>query len=134
MVLLIRWIWNNTIIHGLEEARSYQASFNYNIARQNNIPYTKKIWMKILPMIIDHILKNIDPEFVYVFGSRDYTQFVKATDFYVTHENIRVFESRGSSGVYWLSPIINDLVEALIEGDHTVFEGKYREKIVEQGG
>jgi len=31
------------IIHALEKAHRYQATFNYNIAHQKNIPYTAKI-------------------------------------------------------------------------------------------
>ncbi len=121
------------IIHALEEARKYQATFNYNIARNKNIPYTKKMWAEVLPLVIDHILKNFDPEFVYVFGSRDYTQFVKETGYYITYDNIRIFESRGSSGVYWLSPIIKDLVQAIIDNNLMAFNGKYKMKIIKQG-
>ncbi|MCX8182615.1 MAG: hypothetical protein N3D12_05805 [Candidatus Methanomethyliaceae archaeon] len=113
------------IIHALEEARSYQATFSRAIAQQNNIPYTADLWRNILPQICDSILSKTKCDYVYIFGSRDYTSFIKETKFWRTAENIKIFESSGSAGPNWLSPIICDLVGKILNGDVATFNSKY---------
>ncbi|RLI68203.1 MAG: hypothetical protein DRP02_13075 [Candidatus Gerdarchaeota archaeon] len=74
------------IIHALEKAHRYQATFNYNIAHQRNIPYTAKIWNGTLVKICDHIFSKFTPTWVYVFGSKDYTDFIKRTQYWKKSE------------------------------------------------
>lgn len=59
------------IIHALEPAVKYQATFNRTIAYQKNIPFTGTLWKGVLPLIIDDVVSQLDPEWVFVFGSRD---------------------------------------------------------------
>ena len=103
------------IIHALEKAHKYQATFNYNIAYQKNIPYTAKIWNDTLVKICDHIFSKFTPTWVYVFGSRDYTDFIKRTQYWKNSEKIKIFESTGTCGPNWISPILNKLVVAITE-------------------
>lgn len=120
------------IIHSLEEARSYQATFNRTIARQNNIPFTANMWKSTLPLILDHIFLKLSPVWTYVFGSRDYTEFVKQTNFWNTRINVKMFESTGSSGSLWLSPILNDLLLSIMDSKVDDFNKKHG-KFVKQG-
>jgi len=113
------------IIHALEEARKYQATFNQSIAYQNKIPYTAKLWKSILTSLCENIIARFDPDVVYVFGSRDYTDFIKQTSFWKIEDNVRMFESTGSSGPFWLSPILNELVESAFRNDLEAFNASY---------
>jgi len=113
------------IIHALEVARKYQATFNKNIAYQNNIPYTTNLWGNMLPSILDAIISKFDPQWVYVFGSRDYTYFVKQTNAWKDRSNIKMFESTGSAGPFWLSPIINECMESILDNRLETFNNKY---------
>lgn len=113
------------VVHALEEARRYQATFNQSIAYQNKIPYTAKLWKPLLSSICDCILARFSPDFVYVFGGRDYTEFIKQTSFWKTKDNVRMFESTGLSGPYWLSPILSELVESILANDVRTFNASY---------
>jgi len=113
------------IIHALEKARKYQATFAQSIAYQNKIPYTGKLWAPLLTQICDNILLKFRPDFVYIFGNRDYTDFIKQTSFWRTEDNVRMFESTGSSGPSWLSPILNELVGSILQNYVDVFNSKY---------
>jgi len=119
------------IVHALEEARKYQATFNQTIAYKNGIPCTAKLWRPFLPLMCDRIITRFHPDFVYVFGSRDYTEFLKQTSFWNTRDNVRMFESTGSSGPSWLSPILNDLVESIF-GETTEDFNKHYKKFTKQ--
>ena len=113
------------IINALEEAKSYQASFNYNIARSKEISYTAREWRPLLPSICDAIIENYAPERVYVFGSRDYTNFIKLTKTWEKDDLIKILESTGRNGVYWLAPMINEFFVAINENNINEFDIKY---------
>lgn len=57
------------IIHALEAARKYQATFNRNVAYQKGILYTANPWRDVLPAICDSIVLKFNPDWIYVFGS-----------------------------------------------------------------
>jgi hypothetical protein len=113
------------IVHALEKASKYQATFSQGIAYQNDIPYTGKIWKPLLTQVCDSILLKFHPDFVYVFGSRDYTEFIKQTSYWKTKDNVRMFESTGSAGPSWLSPILDELVDSILLSNIDAFNSKY---------
>jgi len=113
------------VIHAFEAARKYQATFNRNIAYQSNIPYTANLWNSVLPSILDAIISKFNPQWVYVFGSQDYTYFVKQTSAWKSKPNIKMFESTGSAGPIWLSPIINQCVEYILDNRLEAFNDRY---------
>lgn len=113
------------IIHTLEAAKKYQATFNRNIASQRRIPFTASLWKDTLTSIYDAIISKFNPEWVYVFGSRDYTQFIKQIDYWKTKSNIKMFESTGSVGPTRLSAILNELISSIIDNNVNVFNAKY---------
>jgi len=113
------------IIHALEAAKKYQATFSQGIAYKKGIPYTTNLWRSSLPSICDTIFSKFQPEWVYVFGSRDYADFVKRTDFWREKSNIKMFESTGFSGPYWLAPKLNELIEAILEESVDKFNARY---------
>ena len=113
------------IIHALEVAKKYQATFSQGIAYQKGIPYTANLWRGSLPSICDAIFSKFQPEWVYVFGGRDYTDFVKRTDFWREKSNIKMFESTGSSGPYWLAPKVSELMEAIFNEHVDKFNARY---------
>lgn len=119
------------IIHALEKARKYQATFNRSIACQKGIPYTTDLWNSVLTSICDVIFYKFNPVWVYVLGSRDYTQFVKKTNYWKRSSNITMFESTGSAGSNWLSPILNDLVNFILSNKVDDFNSKH-EKFTKQ--
>ena len=118
------------IIHSFEKAHYYQATFNYNIARQKKIPYTGKMWKKILPKILDDIFSFLSPDWTFVFGSKDYTQFIKCTTFWNRQNNVKIFESTGSVGPYRLSPIISELIESILNNNIKEFNDRYSNKFI----
>jgi cytoplasmic iron level regulating protein YaaA (DUF328/UPF0246 family) len=120
------------IIHALEKAHKYQATFNYNIAQQRGILYTAKLWNTILSKICDAIFSAFKPSMVYVFGSKDYTHFVKETEYWMINRRIKIFESTGSSGARWVSPILNELVNAIIKDKIQIFNAKYNQKFIKE--
>ena len=113
------------IIHALEPARKYQATFNRAIAYKNKIPFTATQWKSILSDMIDSAVSKFDPEWVFFFGSQDYSAFFKETRAWRSNRNVRLFESTGSCGPYWLSPIIGKLSEAMVEGEVEKFVNKF---------
>lgn len=113
------------IIHALEKARKYQATFNQSIAYQKSIPYTAGLWDSVLTSICDAIFSKFRSGRVYVFGSKDYTRFVKKTDYWKRSNNIKTFESTGSAGPSWLSPILDDLVNSVFDNRVDDFNVKY---------
>jgi len=113
------------IIHALEKARKYQATFTQSIAYQSKIPYTGKLWKPLLTHVCDSIFLRSRPDFVYVFGNRDYTGFITQTSFWKKRNNVRMFESTGSSGPTWLSPILNELVGSILQNNVDAFNLKY---------
>jgi hypothetical protein len=88
------------------------------------------LWNGALTSICNNIVTKFDPEWIYVFGSRDYTNFVKQTNFWRT-KNIKMLESTGSSGPFWLSPKLNELVNSILDNDLKAFNEKYA-KFVKQ--
>jgi hypothetical protein len=121
------------IVHALEAIKRYQATFDKNIAYQKKIPFTGNIWKEALPKICDAIILKFQPSWVYVLGSREYTDFIKRTEFWKTHDNIRIFESTGSSGPSWLSPILNGLVTAILSDGLSAFNKEHSKFTKQQG-
>lgn len=117
------------IIHALEPALKYQATFNRNISYKNNIPFTANLWKESVPKIIDNLISEKKPDRFYTFGSQDYTRFVKETQFWKTLEKeqngIKMFESTGSAGVHWISKILNELAYCIETDDVASFDRKY---------
>lgn len=113
------------IVNALEPVRKYQATFNRSISYQNDIPYTTDLWEDILPRICDSVISNFTPDWVYVFGSRDYTHFIKQTNFWERKESVKMFESTGSAGVHWLSPKLNNLVDEFQENNLATFNKEF---------
>lgn len=120
------------IIHALEAANNYQATFSQTIAHQNHIPYTSKIWGNLLPTICDAVISRYRPESVYVFGSQDYTQFIKQTNHWKHADNITIFESTGSAGPLWLSPILDQLMDNILKGQVDRFDQEHPAKFTKQ--
>ena len=113
------------IIHALEPAKRYQATFSKSIAYQKGIPCTTTMWSGLLSSVCEAIVLKFQPKWVYVFGSQDYTNFIKRADFWTTRNNLRMLESTGSSGPYWLSPSLNELVEAILDESLDRFNTNY---------
>lgn len=109
------------IVHALERTVKYQATFSKKIAEKYDIPYTTPIWENILPEACNAIMSKIDPEYVYAFGSRDYTRFVKLTERWKSGDKIKIFEG----GLDWVSCVIYDLVTAIMEENLETFNHKY---------
>ena len=120
------------VIHALEPARKYRATFNRSIAYRRKIPFTTSLWKVTLSSIFDSIVSRFNPRWVYVFGSRDYTAFIKQTNFWRTSANVKMFENTGSSGPYWLSPRLNDLANAMITKNLIQFNQKYTQRFYKQ--
>jgi len=119
------------IIHALEAAKKYQATFTRGIAYKKKIPFTRDLWKTTLPSLCDAIMSKFDPEWVYVFGSQDYTNFIKQTNLW-RKKNIRMFESTGSSGPYWLSPKLNQLVNLILDENLKAFNEEYAKFVKQQ--
>lgn len=120
------------IVHALEKAHKYQATFNRSIAYRRGIPYTATLWGETLVRICDCILWGLAPEWVYVFGSEDYTRFVKDTRYYAESDRITVFESVGITGTGWIGPRLHELTEAIAAGEIGRFNEKYPGKCIRQ--
>lgn len=118
------------IVHALEPAKKYQATFNRSIAYQKKILFTANLWNNTLTTICDAIVTKFNPECVYVFGSQAYTNFIKQTGFWRT-KNVTMFESTGSSGPFWLSTKLNELVNSILRSNLKPFNKKYA-KFVKQ--
>lgn len=119
------------IIHALEVGNKYQATFSQSIAYQKGIPYTANLWRDSLILICEAIFSKFQPDWVYVFGSRDYTFFIKKTRFWMNKNNIKIFESTGSSGPCWLAPKLSELTEAILNAGLNEFNDKY-ERFIKQ--
>lgn len=119
------------ITHALEAAKKYQATFDRNIARKKKIPYTADLWEDTLTSICNAVISKFQPTWLYVFGSKSYTDFIKQTAFWKTKETIKMFESTGSSGPSWLSPILNELVSSIFDSRFDAFNEGYP-KLVKQ--
>ncbi len=123
------------IIHALEPAKKYQATFNRTISYKNTIPYTTNLWKKSLPKIIDQIIAQKNPKHFYTFGSQDYTQYVKLTNFWKNRGNTsgyKIFESTGSAGVHWVSKILDDLADCIETKNLDHFDKKYPQFIKQE--
>lgn len=113
------------IVNALEPAKKYQATFTRSISYKNDIPYTTDLWGDFSPKFCDSIFSNLAPDWVYIFGSRDYTSFIKQTQFWEEEESIRMFESYGSAGVYWRSSKINNLADKFLDDNLSKINKKY---------
>lgn len=124
------------VIHALEEATKYQATFDKGIAYQNDIPFTGKVWREAgLSRMCDAIVKHYAPSRVYVFGSKEYTAFIKLTDFWSERDDkgVKMFESTGRTGADWLSPRLQQLAEKVLIGSLDDFDYRYPERFYKQG-
>lgn len=72
------------LLHVLELARPYQASFTRTIAKKNGIPDTKTIWKRVLPGLLDVVFATAPVTSVHVFGSSEYVAMVQETWLYKT--------------------------------------------------
>jgi len=113
------------IVAAFEPARYYQATFNYGIARQNRIPYTRKFWQPSLTRMCEHIVTRHNGWKVYVFGSRDYTEFLKYSRL---PSETKIIESTGSAGPTRLSPVIAAFTSALLNDDLPAFDSEYPQR------
>lgn len=117
------------LIHALEPAKKYQATFNRSISYMKKIPFTANLWSKTLPDVIEHIISKAKPERFYAFGSQDYTRFVKVTNLWKSLDNDRIgykiFESTGSAGAHWISKILDELASCITNNDLNLFDQKY---------
>jgi len=109
------------IIHALEESWRYQATFNRTIAHEKGIPFTANLWRPLLPTLCDSAISFLPPDWIYVFGSRDYTRFIKETDVWKHNTNIHIFESTGYPGPVWISEILTELIQARSHGNLAEF-------------
>lgn len=114
------------LIHALEPATDYNITFNPTIAYQNKILCSTKYWRETLSDIIDSAVEKFNPDDIFFFGSKDYTSFFKSTNTWQTVGNAMLFESTGSAGPHWLSPIIGKLAKAIINGDIDTFKKDYQ--------
>lgn len=98
------------LVHALELTRSYQATFNRQLARHARIPFTGKIWNN-LPDIIDEMVERLSPSMICVFGSTDYINFVKATNTYVQRPgSFRIKRGRA------MDPDMREALASLVKG------------------
>ncbi|MDI6858835.1 MAG: hypothetical protein QME71_11045 [Dehalococcoidia bacterium] len=121
----IRWFFLSGgygILAASESARCYQATFSYQIARQNRIPYTGRLWQPSLRRICEHIVQRHPDWAVYAFGSRDYTEFLKQSRL---PPEAKIIESTGSAGPTRLSPVIAAFTEALLHENLPAFDKHY---------
>lgn len=79
------------------------------------------------------IIAIANPEHLYTFGSQDYTNFAKRTHFWKSlgeeRIGIKIFESTGSAGPYWISKIIGELSECIEKNNLDLFDEKYPQYI-----
>ena len=120
------------VIQALEKAKKYQATFSKSIANERKIPFTANKWGETLVQICDDIIRKLNPSRIYIFGSQDYTRFIEKTSFWKENSKGKMFKSTGSSGAYCLSPILNDLVTAILNNDLDAFDDKYPNKFYKQ--
>lgn len=119
------------VLHALEPATLYQATFNYTIAKQRNILYTARDWRPTLVRVCEHIIEHHPATPVYAFGSQDYTAFIKATHRWNADRNrIKIIESTGSAGAARLSPILREFLEAALSFQLSAFDARYPGRFV----
>src|ERR1039457_5891148 len=70
------------LLHALELARPYQATFNNSIARNNSISYTRPEWNPVLPSILDEMFERSTADSIHIFGSMDYLDMVRSSKHY----------------------------------------------------
>ena len=120
------------VIHALEKAKNYQASF-IRLPKDKHVPYTGTIWRNAgLHTICDAIINRFKPSRIYVFGSRNYSVFVRQAVFDSDNAKVKIFESKGNSGSFWLSPKLEALTEAILNGNLDDFDKKHPDKEYKQ--
>lgn len=115
------------VIHALEEAVNYQASFS----QFPGVLRTDKIWQRdvSLSSICDAIVERFRPSRTYAFGSSAYTRFIKQADLYSADDMATtVFESSGPYGSAKLSPTVGELARAIVDGELNAFSMRYPAK------
>lgn len=133
----VRWFFLSGgygIIDALEQATSYQATFSEGIARQKRIPWTAGAWGQGLAQICESVIEHQPGARVYVFGSRDYTYFLKRTSRWASGDGIKIFESTGASGPFWLSPRVLEFVQAFLRRRLDEFDRRYPTSFLKQPG
>jgi hypothetical protein len=106
------------VLHALEPATSYQATFSRGIARAKRIPYTTPLWSSCLPPICGRIVARYGLP-TYVLGSRDYTNVLAAVP------GVKIIESTGTAGSTRLSPILAELLEAAFSDRLDAFDARF---------
>ncbi|HXF51036.1 MAG TPA: hypothetical protein VNM43_05085 [Dehalococcoidia bacterium] len=106
------------VLHALEPATSYQATFNRGIANANGIPYTTRQWSVCLPAICARIAARCGLP-TYAMGSHDYTKMLASVP------GVKIIESTGSRGPTQLSPILVDLLEAAFTDRLAAFDARF---------
>jgi len=113
------------MLHALEPATKYQATFSYGIARQNGIPYTARVWRRCLVDVCEHVMNRYSAWPVYAFGSRDYTDVLQRTRRWRAGEGIKIIESTGTGGGWRLSPIVAEFVRSLMSCQLSDFDRRH---------
>jgi len=115
------------VIHALEKAVDYQATFSKQEADENNIPFTGDIWREAgLSAICEHIVQNLNPSRVYVFGGRDYIRFIKSVTYLKGKERVKIMPLRPGCRSSSLSWPIRNLAKAIFHGKLDEFDRTYQ--------
>jgi hypothetical protein len=113
------------VVHALEGAKNYQASF-IRLPSEKRVIYTGTIWQNAgLSAMCDAIVSKLQPSRIYVFGSMNYTAFAKQAVFWSDNDNVKIFESKGNAGPYWLEPKLEKLAKAIVNETLKDFDNKY---------
>ena len=124
------------VVHALEKVNDYQATFNRSTEYQKHILFTGNIWRggALLSQLCDAIVQKFNPSCVYIFGSRDYTAFIRKAYFWGKRgeDSVKMFESTGRNGSYWLSERLDELAEAILTGKLNGFNKNHPGKFCKQ--
>jgi cytoplasmic iron level regulating protein YaaA (DUF328/UPF0246 family) len=96
------------LLHALEMARPYQATFDRKIAIDNGIPHTLPQWKPTLPLLLDEIFCRTVPSSVSVFGSKTYVDMVRATDLYGNRSDL--FDIRSGRPNTLSTPLVDKVL------------------------
>ena len=118
------------IVHACEAVCKYTATFSRSIATQNGIPYTGGLWGQTLRDIVGYVIAQRPGYRVYVFGSQDYTAFVKNQP---SRPMTKVIESTGRPGPFQLSSVLAQFVEALLGARLAAFDVAYPKPFTKLG-
>jgi hypothetical protein len=107
----------------LEATRRYQATFNGNIAYQKKISFTVNLWKDTLAAICELLLQgSIQNGFM---SSEVRSTPILLNKLFLRKKNVKILKSRGSSGPFWLSPRLNELVDSIMDNNLRTSNEKY---------